>query len=248
MNITASDTINITVEFTAPEGHLIMPDAGTFSYTVLGLDGSIIQPSITPVLPPTASETIITIGSPITDLTTGGDFLNLRLRYQYAFEGRVQTVRIPLTITKELPYTVTEADVKALLGATSLTLPTDSINIYNMYLKLKNSSDIGSVDLDEQLVSGGYPSVLANKAIVLSSACEAIDVLKLTRVKTHTEDNISITHFEADLKDLKKSLMGQYYEVVGELNPALAGELSTVSQTFLVANPDPDVITGVSAT
>lgn len=243
MYITVSDTTNIPVEFKGSQGQLVVPDTGTFTYGVKQLDGTALLASQTPTLGANDTETVITLASPTTD--TEGYAV---LKYQYDVSGTTYTKRISLQIIEERKYIITVEDVRNSLGATELILPDEMIDLHSVYMKLKNSEDLGTVVLDDQLIGGGYNAQLANQALRYSAACEALDVLEITLIKTHTEDNISVTHFETDVKALKSKMRGKYYTAVIGLNPALGQELTTVSDLFIVANPDPDVITGESVT
>lgn len=244
MYITASDTVNIPVEFKGSQGELVVPDAGTFSYTVLRLDGTVVLATQNPSLGANDTEAVITLNSPTTDMVTANDSETLLVKYQYDVSSKTKTERIYLEVTPERKYIITEEDVRNTLGATDITLPDEFIDLHLTYITLKNSSDLGDVDLDTVLLGGGYNAQLANNAIKYASACAGLDKLALTNIKTHTEDNISVTHFEADIKEIKSNLAGKYYEAVASLNPQLDVQLKLVSDLFVVFNPDPDVITG----
>jgi len=177
-------------------------------------------------------------------MVTSGDQEHVRVKYQFGINGTTIYRTLTLTIVPEPKFIITETDVRNVFGATELLLPDGTIDLLSEYLHLKNSTDLGDIDLDAALIGGGYNAQLANDALKYSAACTALDVMAVTLVKTHTEDNISITHFEADLKALKARLKGKYYDAVTGLNPALGTSLQTVSDLFIVVTPDPDVITG----
>lgn len=239
MYITASDTTNIPVEFKGSQGQLVVPDAGTFSYGASRLDGTVVVATTSPTLGASDTETVITLASPTTDTT--GTFV---VKYQYDVSSVTYTNRITIMVVDSPLYIITPSDIRNSLGATDLILTDEMIDLRATYAAIKNGTDIGDVDFDAQLIGGGYTAQLANQAIRYSAACEAIDVMAVTLIKTHTEDNISVTHFEADMKALKARMKGKYYAAISGLNPALDAALKSVSDLFIVANPDPDVITG----
>lgn len=239
MYITASDTINTLVEFKGPSGQLVVPDAGTFSYSIYDLAGNVLLATTTPTLGTTATETVITLGSPTTD--TEGTFT---VKYQYDVDSTTYIERRRFTVIADPKYIVTLDDVRNSLGASEAVLPDGMINLYETYSGIKNGSDVGDIDFDAALIGGGYSAQLANQAIKYKAACEALSIMSITLIKTHTEDNISLTHFEADLGALKGQLSAKYYAAIGELNPALSAQLLSVSDLFIVATPDPDPVTG----
>jgi len=243
MYITVSDTANIPVEFKGSQGQLVVPDTGTFTYGVTQLDGTVTLATQTPTLGAADTETVITLATPTTG--TEGTFV---LKYQYDVSSTTYTNRITIMVVAAPKYIITENDVRNSVGATDLVLPDEMIDLHQTYLTVKNSTDLGTTDLDAALVGGGYTAQLANQAIRYAAACSALEIMSLTLIKTHTEDNISVTHFEADMNALKDKMRGKYYEAVGALNPALDAELRSVTALFLVVNPDPDVFTGESAT
>lgn len=245
MYVIASDTISIPVEFKASGGQLVVPDADSFNYTVIRLDGTVVLASVTPSLSETATEAIVTLSSPTTNMVTANDSESLIFKYSYDFEGLTFTNRLYLTLRPEPKYVVSAEKVRNTIGATELTLPDDMIDLHSAYVELKNSSDLGEANLDTLLLGGGYLAEQANRAILYLAALESLDRLALTLIKTHTEDNISVTHFETDLAALKSKMKGEYYTAVSKLNATLETELLTVSDLFVVATPTPDPTTGV---
>lgn len=244
MYVTASDTVNINVEFKGSTDELVVPDTGTFSYTVIRLDGTVVLAETTPTLGANDTDTTITLTAPTTNKITTNDSETIVLKYEYDVSGTTKIFREYISLVAERKYIITEDSVRNALGATNLILPDEMIDLHASYVSLKNGTDIGTVDLDNALLSGGYNAQLANNAILYLTAYECLTKLDITLIKTHTEDNITVTHFEADMMALRSKIAGRYYKAVSALNSELDSDLRTVSDLFIVSNPDPDVITG----
>lgn len=244
MYVTASDTVNVPVEFENSQGQLAVPDAGSFTYTVFRLDGSVVQAQLAPTLGATATEYSITLTSPTTTKVSLEDSETLLLRIKYAHGGVTKTQRVYLTLIDEPRYIITDEDVRNALGATDLILTDDMIDLHQTYVAVKNSSYVGTIDFDAVLIGGGYNAQLANDALKYAAAASAITKLRITLIKTHTEDNISVTHFETNLDALGAEMAAKYVAAMSELNPQLRIALTQVSDLFVVSTPAPDLITG----
>ena len=244
MYVTASETTSTLVEFKAPSGELVIPDAGTFTYKVIKLDGSTVLPTQTTPLNTTATTTTVVLSSPETDKTSLEDFETIRLKYSYAVNGVTLTGNRDFFLVDEPKYIVKPEDVRNLLGSSPLTLDDEMISLFDSYIELKNDNQLGDKLLDDELLAGGYRARTANNLIKYHAACEAIDKLALTLIKTHTEDNISVTHFEVDLNRLKGKFNARFEEALGILNPNALTLINASGQGFFLVTTPVDPVTG----
>lgn len=244
MYVTASDSVNITVDFRAPSGELTVPDAGTFNYKVLRLDGTVVSTE-TPTIGVSDTTAVITLTSPVTDKVGIEDIEMLRLKASYQITGSTYTKTTLLYLVEELKYIVEPSDIRSLLGATDLVLDDSLIDLFGSYIDLKNSPLLGDKVLDDELLAGGYRARVANNLIKFHAACEVIDKLRLSLIKTHTEDNISVTHFETDLNSLKHSMNAKFEEALISLNPAASSLISASGEGLFVVTTPVDNVTGV---
>jgi len=244
MYVTASETASILVEFKAPTGELVIPDAGTFTYRVIRLDGTQVLAPTTPTLGVNDTTATVVIASPTTDKSSSEDFETIRLKYSYTVNGVTITGTREFFLVDEPKYIIKAQDIRNLLGSTDLTLDDNLISLFDSYIELKNSDLLGDKDLDVELLAGGYRARTANNLIKFHTACEAIDKLALTLIKTHTEDNISVTHFEVDLDRLKGKFMAKFEEALGILNPAALNTINAAGEGFFVVATPTDPVTG----
>jgi len=245
MYVTASESASILVEFKAPTGELVIPDAGTFTYKVIQLDGTVVLPTVTPTLGLNDTTATVVIASPTTDKSGLEDFETIRLKYSYVVNGVTITGTREFFLVDEPKYIVKPEDIRNLIGSTDLTLDDNLISLFDSYIELKNSDLLGTKLLDTELLAGGYRARTANNLIKFHAACEAIDKLALTLIKTHTEDNISVTHFEVDLDRLKAKFAARFEEAVGILNPAAITAINGSGEGFFVVATPVDPVTGV---
>lgn len=244
MYVTASESASILVEFKAPTGELVIPDAGTFTYKVIQLDGTEVLAPVTPTLGVNDTTTTVVIASPTTDKAGVEDFVTIRLKYSYLVNGVTITGTQEFFLVDEPKYIVKPQDVRNLLGSTDLTLDDTLISLFDSYIELKNDDLLGSKVLDDELLAGGYRARTANNLIKFHAACESIDKLALTLIKTHTEDNISVTHFEVDLNRLKGKFMAKFEDALGILNPDAITAINASGEGFFVAATPTDPVTG----
>lgn len=245
MFVVTSDTVSIPIEFLTPEGSLIVPETNSFSYSVTDIIGTVILPEQTPTLEDTATETIITLQSPITDKNADEDFKHLLVKYSYTYNRVVYSHQITLTIINEKKYVVSEQDVRNVLGADISILPDKFIDVHGAYIEVKQSSDIGDVDLDMALVNTSSLGRTANAAIKYYAALQVVISLDLRRVKSYSVDNITSGYFDKDIGSLKKKMQGLYYKAIQILNPELGTQLNQIPTPFTIVTPTPDPITGV---
>ena len=245
MYVTASETATLLVEFKAPTGELVIPDAGTFNYKVIQLDGTEVLAPVTPVLGINDTTATVVITSPTTDILGVEDFEIIRLKYSYSINGVTLTGTKDFFLTQEPKYVLSPADVRNLLGSSELTLDDNMISLFGSYFELKNSTLMGTKVLDDELLAGGYRAITANNLIKYHAACQSIDKLALTLIKTHTEDNISVTHFEVDLVRLKDKFTAKFEETLGILNPSALTTISALGEGLFTLATPVDPVTGV---
>ena len=245
MYVTASETVSLLVEFKAPSGELVIPDTGTFTYTVVELDGTVVLAPQTPTLGASDTTTTVVLSSPTTDKSGSEDFETIRLKYSYDVSGVTLSQTRTIFLVIEPKYVVLSEDIRNLLGASQLTIDDGMISLFDSYITLKNDTRLGTKVLDDELLAGGYRARTANNLIKYHAACETISKLELTQVKTHTEDNISVTHFEADLGRLKFKFKARFEEALGILNPEALSDINASGEGFFSAVTPTDPVTGV---
>ena len=245
MYVTTSETATFQVEFKAPSGELVIPDVGTYTYRVIKLDGTEILPPVTPTLGASDTVAAVTLSAPTTTKSTSEDIETLRLKYSYDVAGVTQTGTQTLFLINEVPYIVDPEDIRALLGSSELVLDDSMISLFDAYINLKNDPILGEKILDDELLAVGYRAITANNLIKYYTACESIDRLHISLIKTHTEDNISVTHFEVDLEKLKNKFTAKYEEALGILNPSALNAINASGEGFFLAVTPVDPVTGV---
>lgn len=185
----------------------------------------------------------IVIPSEANTIEEDKDFSVRFVELNYTIEGVQHSIRKNYRVLPFAKYTVTEDDVRKLIGLPDTILEDSMIDIYYGYIKSKAlfNADV----LDEALISGTIKSVIANKIIAIKSALELRTTIPLLTPKIETESIVSQTRYTFSLEDFNK-LFDDLQDELNALEDELVDEdvLAAYTGDLLLVGNRTDEFTG----
>lgn len=221
---------SLTIEFSV-EGDLVVPDAGTTTYTVRDADGTPIVGLVDKPLMVNSTKAIITILA--ANHATAG-YRHVSVAFQ--FQGTLYHVRRSYLVTTFVPIAACEDDVRVVLALTPDELPDSDIDLHYGYQTLLDDG----FDLSSVLTATDSTAVHANRAVVLKTALQLTTTLPLRALSSEKSDVGGVTRFSTiDWKALQRRLSGLLSDAVLKATGGTA-----TSPVFLVTTAPTDPITG----
>lgn len=218
------------------DGEYIVPDIGSVTWTLYGNDGSIGSQNNT-ALTTDASTNKVTLATSQGDNVISGAVEKRTIVIDYDINGQGYSDQIHYWITSLLNITVTEADVRAVLGVEPKELPDDAINIVEAYHD--TSADLVN-DITTILAAGDRSALKANRAITLKAALTVLPSLRLKVAQKETSDTIGYSRYtDMDWIALRDDLSAQYADALLQSDDQQVPDLAL----FVVSTP-PDPVTG----
>lgn len=194
------------------DGEIVVPDVASVSWTLFDNDGT--------SAPANTNQLVTTDGTTnsVQLVTQQGDNIisttveKRTVIIRWSLNGASREDRFHYWLTNLIDITVTENDVRAILGVQSRELPDASIDLVSSYFDV--DADMNA-SLAAVLIIGTSRAIKANKAIALRAAIDCLPGLRLSVAQKEASDTISYARYsEMDWAALRTELANQYAEAL----------------------------------
>lgn len=221
------------------DGELVVPDQGTVTYTIRNYAGDAVsghenQPVVTD-----GSTTTVKIVVPAAVCTKTQDYDSFSVELLYEHDSHPYSQVKSFVIAPWVNFHTTPAEVRALMGSSSIEVPEDDIDLYQAYLDVDD--DLGDgVTLLSVLNGGTAKTRSAGQAIALRAALNLVPTLQMRALMILQADTQRAQRFEnVDFPALEQSLRTRYANMLSKV----AGTTLT-TRTFLGLTSPTDALTG----
>ena len=234
-NVLTGESFNLVVDF-IEDGVFVSPDQGSVRYVLRDKSGQPISGHINVVVPTTAGQTSAVINIPGDVNTNSAEFETRTIHITYLLGGRTLSQRFSYRVHNWLPYTATEAEVRAFTGLSATELPDQEIDLVSAYLHAKEDLP----DLNSFLQTGDLQAVRANRAIICHAVLALAHSFQMRALQSQGSETARASRF-ANIN--WNQIAHQASSELGELNQKLSNSLASSLPLFtLTGGIDP--ITG----
>lgn len=230
-----NSTISVPVLF-QQDGEPVVPDSGTFTWTLRGQDGTILSgPTTVSGIVDTKAK--VSVASTLNVISGSALYEKRTLITSWLVGTFPFTHQQTYRITNWLNYSITLDDVRTFVGAGNGFVADDEMDLVQAYLDV--ASVITSTTLNAALIAGGDYETAANRAIVAQVVISLIPSMQARFIKKESDGQISVENGDIDLMDLERRASDLLSR---SLN--LIGSRAVITPTFIVAATRTDPVTG----
>lgn len=214
-------------------GEYVMADAGSLRLTIRDAMGVPFPAYDNKVLPDATINTIyVLIPASENALDPSKDFEPRFAELTFLSGGAPGSVKTTYRLIPFLPLQVTEGSVREALGVSYGELPDYSVDLFQSYMRLKDSPGFVTA-----LTSGTVVAVYANQVLLYTEALRLAPSLRARILKQEEKDNALYTRFLMDFDQLKDDLQAALREAEALLDAELGQSASVAVTGFIVSLP-----------